>query len=381
MRVSNVAPTHPSRASWAKRAQRILLLAAGVMLLADPASAQTLLWSDEFDAGPGLDPLVWSYDLGDGCASGICGWGNQEFQVYTGDPANVRVAGGELILTALRQTVNGPSDPGPDHYTFTSARVKTQNKLAIRYGSIEARIQLPGLANGLWPALWTLGTNIGDVGWPACGEMDIFEMGSAASIADGVVNRRVGSTAHWDVNGNYASYGRTYTSPADLNDSYHVYRMEWTPTFVSTYLDGNWIWTMNLSNPQGFSGEELHQPHFLILNLAVGGSYTGITGSSSQITAPFPAEYRVDWIRVYDNSFTQLSGPGAPITLNVARAGSDVELTFATQAGLTYEALYKAALSDPSWSLLRDVAGDGTTKSVFDPVGSPAGFYRVEVRR
>jgi beta-glucanase (GH16 family) len=321
---------------------------------------------------------VWSYDLGDGCASGICGWGNQEFQQYTSDPTNVRVESGELIITALRQTVNGPNDPGPDSYFFTSARIKTQDKLAIEYGSIEARIRLPDLADGLWPAFWTLGNNIADVGWPECGEIDIFEMGSAGAIADGAVNRRVGSHAHWDIDGDYAGYGLTYTAATELNDAYHIYRMEWTPTYVSTYIDGIWIWTMDLSNPQGFSGEEFHQPHFLILNLAVGGTYTGITEASSDITAMFPAEYRVDWIRVYDNSFTRLIGPGAPVMLSASRVGSDVELSFETQLGLNYEVLYKVNLTDSSWSLLQDVVGDGTPRSVYDPVSSPAGFYLVE---
>jgi len=376
MNVLNVARNRPH----GHPVERILLLIAGALFLGGTASAETLVWSDEFETGPGLDPSVWSYDLGDGCASGICGWGNNEFQLYTNDPANVRVEGGELIITALRQTVNGPNDPGLDSYTFTSGRIKTQNRLAIQYGSIEARIQLPDLADGLWPAFWTLGSDITSVGWPACGEMDIFEMGSAGAINDGVVNRRVGSTAHWDIGGNYAGYGETYTSSTDLNDAYHIYRMEWTPTYVSTYIDGIWIWTIDISDPQGFSGEEFHRPHFLLLNLAVGGNYTGITGASSNITATFPAEYRVDWIRVFDNTFTTLVGPGAPIALSASRAGSDVELSFLTQSGLNYEVLYKTAITDPSWSLLQDVVGDGTTQSVYDPVGSAAGFYLIEAQ-
>jgi len=356
----------------------ICVLVAGTLALGGSVSAEILVWSEEFDAGPMLDTVAWSYDLGDGCSAGICGWGNNEFQEYTNDPANVRVEGGELIITALRQTVNGPGDPGPDVYTFTSARVKTQNKLALRYGTIEARVRLPDLADGLWPAFWTLGSNIATVGWPACGEVDIFEMGSAGAIADGVVNRRVGSTAHWDVGGNYAGYGLTYTSPTDLNDAYHIYRMEWTPTHISTYVDSIWIWTIDISDPPSFSGEEFHLPHFLLLNLAVGGNYTGITDQSSDITATFPAEYRVDWVRVYDNGYTTLIGPGAPIALSASRVGSDVELSFGTQTGLTYEVLYKAEITDPSWTLLQDVQGDGTIQSVHDPVSSSAGFYLVE---
>jgi beta-glucanase (GH16 family) len=357
---------------------RVLVFLTCASLSGGVSSGEVLIWSEEFGAGPSLDGSVWSHDLGDGCAAGICGWGNNELQDYTDDPANVRVEGGELIITALRQTVNGPGDPGPDEYTFSSGRIKTQGRLAFRYATIEARIRLPDLADGLWPAFWTLGSDITAVGWPACGEIDIFEMGSAGAIADGAINRRVGSTAHWDFGGNHASYGLAYTSPADLHDSYHVYRMEWTPTYVSTYIDGIWIWTMNLTDPQSFGGEEFHQPHFLILDLAVGGNYTGITGDGSDITATFPAEYRVDWIRVYDNGSTTLVGPGAPIALSAARTGTDVELSFDTAAGVAYEVLYKTSLADPTWSLLQDVSGNGTAMSVFDPLDSSASFYLVE---
>lgn len=357
---------------------RILLLAAAVVALTGPSNAETLIWNEEFDSDSALDCSVWSYDLGDGCAAGICGWGNNEFQEYTDAPANVRVEGGQLVLTALRQTVNGPGDPGPDSYTFTSARIKTQDRLTVQYGTIEARIQLPDLADGLWPAFWTLGNDISSVGWPACGELDIFEMGSAAAITDGVINRRVGSTAHWDYQGDYAGYGLTYTSATDLNDSFHIYRMEWTPTYISTYIDGIWIWTIDISNPENFGGEEFHQPHFLIMNLAVGGNYTGITGVSSNITATFPAEYRVDWIRIYDNGYTSLGGIGPQLDLDVSRAASDVQISFGTQVGVNYDVVYKTNINDSSWTLLQALVGDGTVMSAYDPVGSPARFYRVD---
>ena len=158
---------------------RILVLAAVVLFLTGTSNAETVIWSEEFNSDSALACSVWSYDTGDGCAQGICGWGNNEFQEYTSDPANVRVEGGHLVITALRQTVNGPNDPGADVYNFTSGRIKTKERLTLQYGTVEARIQLPDLADGLWPAFWTLGSDIDTVGWPACGEVDIFEMGSA----------------------------------------------------------------------------------------------------------------------------------------------------------------------------------------------------------
>ena len=88
----------------------------------------------------------------------------------------------------------------------------------------------------------------------------------------------------------------------------------------------------------------------------------------------------MDWIRVYDNGFTSLSGPAAPIGLAVSRVDTNVELSFATQDGLTYEVLWKSDLAEPSWTLLEVVEGDGTTQTVLDPLASSATFYTVEVR-
>lgn len=249
------------------------------------ASAQTLIWSEEFNYTSAPDSDVWSYDLGD------WGWGNAELQNYTDDPANAWVNGSNLVITAIRQ---GNS--------FTSARIKTLDKLTFKYGTVEARISTPDLANGLWPAFWTLGNDFPSAGWPECGEIDIMEMGIYSAINDNKVNERTGSHFHWDNNGGYANYGSTMDMPSPINDTFVVYRMEWTPTSISTYINGQWIVTMNTS-----SIPEFNAPQFFILNLAVGGSYTGIT-TPGGITAPFPAEYKVDWIRIYDNGHTVLGG-------------------------------------------------------------------------
>ena len=262
----------------------VALVTATCML----STAQAQIWSEEFNTGTAPDSATWSYDLGN------WGWGNQELQNYTSDPANVRVEGGNLIITALR-----------DGNNFSSARIKTLDKLTFKYGTVEARIQIPDLANGLWPAFWTLGNNFPTIGWPHCGEIDVMEMGIGGAINDGVVNRRVGSHFHWDNNGGYANYGLSLDLPSDINGTFVVYRMEWTPTEISTYIDGQWIVTMNTS-----SIPEFNEPHFFLLNMAVGGTYTGIYDASG-ITASFPAEYKVDWIRIYDNGYTVL-GPAPP---------------------------------------------------------------------
>ena len=272
------------------------------------SSAQTLIWSEEFNYTSAPDSDVWSYDLGD------WGWGNQELQKYTSDSDNVWVNGSNLVITAVRQ---GNS--------FTSARIKTLDKLTFKYGTVEARIQTPDLANGLWPAFWTLGNNFPTAGWPDCGEIDVMEMGSGSAINGGVVNQRVGSHFHWDAGG-YANWGSSHDMPSPINDTFVIYRMEWTPTAVSTYINGMHIVTMNTS-----SIPEFNAPHFFILNLAVGGTYTGIFDSGG-ITASFPAEYRVDYIRIFDNGHTVLGGsstvtPPAPGTNLLANPGFESDTT------------------------------------------------------
>lgn len=257
-----------------------------------------LVWSDEFETGTALDTAVWSYDLGDN------GWGNEELQNYTNQPENVRIEDGNLVINVLKSGDGSSAQ-------FTSARVRTQDKLTFKYGTIEARIKVPDLADGLWPAFWTLGNNFSTVGWPFCGELDIVEMGSSGARNVGLTNQRVGSTAHWDNDGSYAAYGLFLDTGSDLNDDYHIYKMNWTPERVTTYIDDRQIWTMGIRQDQCASCDEFHNPHFMILNVAVGGTYTGLL-SPEQITAATPAKMLVDYVRVYDNGHTELGGSAAP---------------------------------------------------------------------
>ena len=268
---------------------------AGVLALMKSINPD--LTPDDIDAL--LEQGRITYDLG------ATGWGNQELQEYTDSPDNARVENGELVI-AVRPK------PG-DARGFTSARLRTEHKLMFRYGSVEARIKMPDLQNGLWPAFWTLGSDFSQVGWPDCGEFDIAEMGWKEAVVDGLVNRWVTSAAHWEGQGGHAQQAREYSSqlaaPDDLTDGYHLFRMEWTPQSVTTYLDGQQLWTLDISPENCKDCQEFHQPHFLILNVAVGGSFTGLL-NAGQITAPMPAEMRVDYVRIHDNGYTELSGSG-----------------------------------------------------------------------
>jgi beta-glucanase (GH16 family) len=298
---------------------RQILVAAillGTTLTSAPLAAQQLLWSDEFDEGVAPNPEVWSYDLG------ANGWGNQELQEYTDDLENARVENGNLVITA-RETV-----PGTSAAAFSSARLRTQDKVMFKYGTIEARIKVPNIARGLWPAFWTLGNNFSEVGWPNCGELDILEMGWRDAVSDGNANRWVSSAAHWEDANRYAYFGRTYDPSLiesfDFYEDYHTFKMNWTPNTITTYLDDREIWTMDISPGSCNDCEELHQPHFMIINLAVGGTFTGLM-TPGEITAPLPGEMMVDYVRIYDNGFTELSGPGVdadPSIIGPAHSGS-----------------------------------------------------------
>lgn len=282
----------------------------------EPSSSTTttsangaLLWSEEFDNGSTPNAQHWNYDLGAG------GWGNSELQTYSNDASNVSVGNGVLAITARETTSKG------GRRSFSSARINSQDKLTVQYGIIEARIKMPDLANGLWPAFWTLGNNLAQVGWPACGEFDIVEMGSKSAIADGVTNRRIHSTAHWQHNGGHAEYGLSIDNAVAMNNDFHLYRMEWTPDSVTTFVDGQPVWAMDIRAASCSDCSEFHQPHFLIVNLAVGGQFTDLL-RASDITAPLPATMQVDWIRIYDNGFSKIAGSSQ----QPASAGSELRV-------------------------------------------------------
>ena len=134
----------------------------------------SLVWSDEFD-GSVLNTESWNYETGNS------GWGNNELQFYRSGPSNVRLENGRMIITARKESFSGAD--------YTSARITTQGKREFQYGRIDIRAKLPK-GQGIWPALWMLGANFSQVGWPACGETDIMEL-------IGHQPNKVHATAHW----------------------------------------------------------------------------------------------------------------------------------------------------------------------------------------
>ncbi|OON70225.1 hypothetical protein B0919_05680 [Hymenobacter sp. CRA2] len=273
----------------------MLALLGGLLFLFQlPARAQQrLVWEDNFD-GPAINASNWTFDQGDGCAQGVCGWGNSELETYTNRPDNARVENGNLVIEARREAYQGRS--------FTSARLKTLGRVQFKYGTLEARIKVPNLQNGLWPAFWMLGAT---GNWPASGEIDIMEMGSAAAIQAGLTNRRLGGATHWEYNNTHAAYDTHYDSPTNLTDDYHVYRMSWDSQFIRMYIDGTEYYAIDISNAAAADLEEFHQAQYILLNLAVGGQYTGLYGAGD-ITAPLPGQMLVDYVRLYQSPGDEL---------------------------------------------------------------------------
>lgn len=158
-----------------------------------PLAAQTLIWSDEFNT-PTLDDNKWTHEVGGG------GFGNGEIQYYTAGEANVFIGSktnatdtGYLVIEARRENYG----ISPENRAFTSGRINTMGKFAVQYGTIEARMKLPDLQNGLWPAFWMLGANYPSDGWPSSGEIDILEAGFQDDWQNGVANQTNHSTVHW----------------------------------------------------------------------------------------------------------------------------------------------------------------------------------------
>jgi beta-glucanase (GH16 family) len=233
----------------------------------------TMVWRDEFE-GDELDPEHWSHELGGN------GWGNNELEFYQED--NTQVRDGYVIITARKEDKEGKN--------FTSSRIITKGKKEFQYGRVDIRSLLPK-GQGIWPALWMLGSNISTVDWPACGEIDIMEM-----IGGGKDNVLHG-TAHWDNAGGHASHGGNVSLKEGkiFADEFHVYSISWTPTSIKWYLDGVQYHEMDIT-PEELS--EFHNSYYFIFNLAVGGNWPG----SPDGTTVFPQRLVVDYIRVFQNS-------------------------------------------------------------------------------
>ena len=242
-----------------------------------PASynSMKLIWSDEFDQSS-LNLDNWSYNLGNGCDLGICGWGNEELQNYTEDVDNVFLENGRLFIRAKEDT------PG----NYTSGRILSENKQAFKYGRVDIRAKLPE-GQGIWPALWMLGTNISDVGWPKCGEIDIMELkGQFPDVSYG--------TIHYDDNGyKYNSGSTSLTENKKFSDEFHVFSILWDRNKIIWYID--YIPFKTVSSAAIGTNYPFNNEFYFIMNIAVGGLFVGPPDESTV----FSQQMEVDYIRVF----------------------------------------------------------------------------------
>lgn len=261
---------------------------AAVHPLSSYAQDYKLVWSDEFDA----NTLGANWRVIDNDAPY-----NNELQAYTSRPENVAIEDGNLVITARREAAGSRR--------FTSGRIDSHGKVSFTHGRLEARIKMPRLAGGLWPAFWMMGEELGEGAWPKCGEIDIMEAGQSEAVKNGTQERTIAGTIHWgESTDKHKMYTPgNYTAPYDVTGDYHIFTMQWDDDVLSFYLDDSKEPYFTKSIKSGFSlSDYFHHPYYIIFNLAVGGDYTGLL-SPSDITA-LPSEgdeakMYVDYVRLY----------------------------------------------------------------------------------
>ncbi len=288
----------------------LLTMVAPIAAMADnsPQSGATngyeLVWSDEFN-GTTLNTKAWNIEVNGN------GGGNNELQYYRSENVSVGTepTSGEncMIITSKKESFGGKS--------FTSGRVNSMGKVAFKHGKIEARIMMPKTANGLWPAFWMMGNDMNaGVSWPYCGEMDILEAGNSEGISAGTQEKYIDGALHWGPysGGNHPMYAKGYTSPYSLQDGqFHLFTLIWDDNKVSMYIDLDknpgespyFEMTISDMSAQNSAGRYFHKQFFLLFNVAVGGSVTGIYNDNG-ITAlnNGDAKMYVDYVRAYQLS-------------------------------------------------------------------------------
>jgi beta-glucanase (GH16 family) len=262
--------------------------------MATPALAGDwkLVWSDEFDK-PGLpDPAKWDYEEGF--------IRNNEAQYYTrARPQNARVENGMLIIEAQKERFRNPTyDPAKgagrrnrEFAQYTSASLTTRAKAAWTYGRIEVRAKLPP-GRGTWPAIWTLGTDISQVRWPACGEVDIMEF---VGFDPGIIHANIHTRKYNHVQKN--GKGSQISIP-DASEAFHIYALEWDSKRLDFFVDDKKYFTYQ-NEGSGVDAWPYDRDQYLILNLAIGGAWGGAKGIDDSC---FPQRYYIDYVRVYKKS-------------------------------------------------------------------------------
>ena len=234
-------------------------------------------WADEFDKKGLPDAKKWGYDIGGS------GWGNHELEYYTKENLkNARVENGKLIIEAIKEPFEGKN--------YTSARLTSKGKADFLYGRFEVKAKLPkGL--GTWPAIWMLATDhsYGESYWPDNGEIDIMEH---VGYDPNVIHASVHTKSYYHSIGTQKTAVKTI--PTAMTE-YHVYRIDWTPEKIDSYIDGELYFTFK-NEKTGWKEWPFDKKQHILLNLAVGGDWGGQKGVDDSI---FPQKMEIDYVRVY----------------------------------------------------------------------------------
>jgi beta-glucanase (GH16 family) len=262
-----------------------MILAALVVLITaaacgtgpgSPREPVVYTFADDFDGPPGAAPDAskWQFDVGGG------GWGNSELQVYTASRDNSFLDGhGHLVIRATRTVERRPGSQ--DRTVYRSARIKTLDRFAQKYGHWEARLKIDS-REGLWPAWWMLGDNHPTVGWPQSGEVDIVEDYGFSAVE---------SSIHTSTNSPVVN---SYSGGLANDSEYHTFRMDWSPEEISFSRDGVPYAGIAWAPDEPSVPIDPPRPMFMLLNLAVGGRI-----GPPPPEATFPVDLVVDYVRVW----------------------------------------------------------------------------------
>jgi beta-glucanase (GH16 family) len=302
------------------------------------AQANATTFSDTFDgaAGSAVNSSKWTLETGDNV-------NNHEREYYTSGTNNAALDGqGHLVITAKKEN--------PANYQcwygtcqYTSARMNTSGKFSAQYGHVEARMKIPR-GQGMWPAFWMLGTDIGSVGWPNSGEIDVMEnVGFEPSTIHGTIH----GPGYSGANGIGAGY--TLANGAAFADAFHTFAVDWAPNSIKWSVDGV-VYETRTPADVGSNTWAFNKPFFLILNLAVGGDWPGDPNSATA----FPAQLVVDSVSVTtSNTATGVAIKGL--------AGKCVDVNGASSANGTAVQLYDCNGSTAQqWT----VGSDGTIRAL-----------------
>ena len=257
----------------------LTLMPPTLMPAPPPPPSLPYLFRDDFD-GTGLEALdrgAWNVEVN--CDGG----GNNELQCYVDSPDNIFLRDGMLHITARKESDG----------RVTSGRLTTQGKVEIAYGRWEARLKVPGVL-GTWPAFWTLGNDIGDISWPACGEIDIMENFQRAPpdrSGEGIYSTAHSAKHSWGTN---TALPGGHSKPLNLTH-FHTVRMDWSPDKLEFFVNGKSTWHLDRSPGSTNYDWPYAKPHFALLNLAIGGNGIGFARPPNDA---YPLTYSIDYFSI-----------------------------------------------------------------------------------